>query len=136
MDWRININDMSSFFLFEASGDSEGDSDHFGDSEFLAMCNGFSFARDDDEESCSCDASVVLCSDDELDDDCEIEQDFSDSYMMRLSGATSEYVPGDEGEESSFRVGVDEGRSSTVMVMDEMERNRLFWETCLEIGHP
>ncbi|KAA8548533.1 hypothetical protein F0562_000200 [Nyssa sinensis] len=137
MAWR-NGYDLSSFLLFEASGDSEGDCNSPGDSELhiqnlFAMYYGISLAREDDAESCSLDSSETLGSHEA--NDCDYDEDFdhddhtNDSHqMMGLSEAALAFVPRKEGEEES-KVVVDRRKEK---IMDEIERNRLFWETCFE----
>ncbi|CAL5337808.1 hypothetical protein CsSME_00021102 [Camellia sinensis var. sinensis] len=163
MDWRYGNGEMSSIFLFEASGDSEGGFNHHDDLQNLfSMCHGVSKADADtdadmnaDAESCSYDSSDILGFHDEIKNFSVQDQVFSDDIrhddvdgrsgnghvhykcdcscqIEGLSGVTLEIVPRKEGEDES-RVGVHGNREEMV---DEMERNKLFWETCLEVGLP
>ncbi|XP_030532573.2 uncharacterized protein LOC115742431 [Rhodamnia argentea] len=116
--------DASSFFLFEATGDSEVDGGH---EEEVPM-------EEDDAASCSCDSSgwtgaggggvgVGGCDvaawlgdgreEDEEDEELDDEQN---SRAHQLPGA-----------EYKSRVSVE----STGELMNEMERSKLFWEACL-----
>ncbi|KAI8566124.1 hypothetical protein RHMOL_Rhmol02G0015400 [Rhododendron molle] len=130
MEWKYS-NEMSSFFLFEASGDSEGEFNHL-----------VSTAHDDDDaESCSSDPSELLgfhgglydliievdrvCGD-HIHDGGDVNIGEHDDHR------TAEISPREEGEEESKGGGAD----GSGEMLDEVERNRLFWETCLEVGLP
>lgn len=140
MSWRNN-NEIAydSFLFFEATGDSElaKDSD----------INLGNIQDSDDAESCSYDSAadhlVVLdfqedneCNKDDFSDDTDHDAEFN-SYehqwcgqMMVLSKAEEEEG---EGEVESRRAG---NRNVDILMVDEMEKNRIFWETCLQVGYP
>lgn len=111
-----NVIDVSSFFLFEATGDSESDFEP-------------GMAADvekDDAESCICD----LYDTDRVEDDDE----FVDQWFPK------DVDDGDDDEDDDDdEVTVDQCWISDKMVsvdsggelMDESEKNRLFWEACL-----
>lgn len=129
MEWKYS-NEMSSFFLFEASGDSEGEFNHL-----------VSTAHDDDDaESCSCDSSELLGFRGGVYDMIEVDlvcgDPIHDGGGVDIGGhddhRTAEISPREEGEEESKSGGAD----GIGGVVDEVERNRLFWETCLEVGLP
>ncbi|XAR54577.1 hypothetical protein NMG60_11029778 [Bertholletia excelsa] len=132
---------MSFFFRVEASGDSEGDFDCPGEFQFYFQDLFGGYEGDDDAESCNCvfhgeinglDVEAI-CNDhgDIGGGDCHMgDQSLQIEGSSRSGWRT---VLGEEGEEESRR-GVQE--RSSWEVMDEMERNRLFWETCLEEGLP
>ncbi|GFZ21859.1 hypothetical protein Acr_29g0010210 [Actinidia rufa] len=157
MDWKYS-NEVSSFFLFEASGDSEGDNlTHFDDSELylqdlFSMRHGVSIAQHDDNvdaESCSYGSVDMIGFHDEIKsvdvqiissdtnvtntnvtDDviCEHDHDLKCDF----SCTCLEVLAREEREEEA-RGDVHGTREN---VVDEVERNRLFWETCLEVGFP
>ncbi|XP_057958422.1 uncharacterized protein LOC131151191 [Malania oleifera] len=130
MEWRCII-DFSSFFLFEATGDSEAASDPLGDSK--ASSGDVDVMENDDAESCSCDVHEVSYFEDKDFDDLRIGGDDIGYYGSGGEGgldfALAEEV---EMEVESGGGGVDGSRR---MMMDEME-NKLFWEACLEVGYP
>ncbi|GMY16525.1 glutamic acid-rich protein-like [Fagus crenata] len=139
----VNVVDVSSFMLFEATGDSEADSNTIlGDiGQNISMA-------DDDAESCSYDlsddsyrASELDCDiqsyvhvdydddedDDEDDDDDDEEHEEDDeeevhSYQRWTSKQDWKLM----GHQKSS-VSVDTSKE----LMNEAERSRLFWEACL-----
>ncbi|MBA0709324.1 hypothetical protein Golax_024362 [Gossypium laxum] len=147
---RSKAVDVSSFLLFEATGDSES-----GCSSDPAMVDishdddGDDDDDDDDAESCSCDtapdvvhgvreiggslknkfANVVEGVDDEDDDDDD------DGVVEQKEGQL--YKKGCRDDERIKGVGVGKEKKSSSSAenssetMNEMEKNRLFWETCL-----
>ncbi|KAL8100312.1 hypothetical protein AgCh_032530 [Apium graveolens] len=138
MSWRYN-NEIAhdSFLFFEDTGDSE-----------LAKDSDINFANiqdSDDAESCSYDSDdhMVLdfqedneCDNDGSSDDTDHDAEF-DSYedqwcgqMMVLSKAEEEEG---EGEVESRPAG---NRNVDILIVNEMEKNRIFWETCLQVGYP
>ncbi|XP_021621853.1 uncharacterized protein LOC110621882 [Manihot esculenta] len=120
MDTKKDV-DLSSFLLVEASGDSESDFD---------PNSAIKDHVDDDAQSCSCDVS---------------------DYYSRVTEVQQESVHGvddhhkEVGKEQEDEVhgyqewanGLTVNQKSCVSVestnesMNEMEKNRLFWETCL-----
>ncbi|XAR57142.1 hypothetical protein NMG60_11025178 [Bertholletia excelsa] len=143
------MSELSSFFLLEASGDSEGDL-HLENSYFYSLHNLFSMTRDDDAESCNCDSAEVPRSSMTGDDDAEScdcdsvemlgsqsqDHEMKTEFGVQASsgnGSKDDRGRTDQGEEGGSRVcGVDESKEA----MKEEERNKLFWETCLEVGLP
>ena len=132
--------DVSSFLLFEASGDSEQLESDPG--------YGIDLDKDDDAESCSCEFSENVCpvDDDDDDDDDDEELDCLDSRCY------DDYYHDHEDEEdgndqalTSKPMGLQRlgfgsmsgTRKSGVCVdsskgaSSEMEKSRLFWEACL-----
>ncbi|GFZ08949.1 hypothetical protein Acr_20g0007570 [Actinidia rufa] len=152
MDWKYS-NDVSSFFLFEASGDSEGDFTHIDDSELylqdlFSTCHGVAITYDDDDnddaESCSYDSVDRIGFHDEIKSTFDAQVIFSDTHVTDddidehdhlkcdFSCTCFEILAREEREEEA-RGGVPGSKEN---VVDEVERNRLFWETCLEVGLP
>ncbi|MBA0736847.1 hypothetical protein Gogos_010337 [Gossypium gossypioides] len=142
---RSKAVDVSSFLLFEATGDSES-----GCSSDPAMVDiSHDDDGDDDAESCSCDtapdvvhgvreiggslknkfANVVEGVDDEDDDD--------DDDGVVEQKEVQLYKKGCRDDERIKGVGVGKEKKSSSSAenssetMNEMEKNRLFWETCL-----
>ncbi|GMI76062.1 hypothetical protein like AT3G62990 [Hibiscus trionum] len=151
---RSDVVDVSSFLLFEATGDSESGCNS---DPAIADTNGEHHdgngdcGYDDDAESCSCDTvsgslpgvretvslenkfvnvgGDVDVDDDGDDDDGVVEQREAQLYKkccrddQRVNGA---FVVAKENKPSSA-VSVENSNES----MNEMEKNRLFWEACL-----
>ncbi|XVF14333.1 hypothetical protein REPUB_Repub09cG0050400 [Reevesia pubescens] len=135
MENKNGIMDVSCFLLVEDSGDSE-------------QCQSMEIAADDDNheddaESCSCD--TISTDQRALDDFYEVilqlDQDFIDCNEA-VTGRSScnkwfidealGYISADEhAEYQEPRFGTNLSRE----VMDGME-DRLFWETCMEVGYP
>ncbi|XAR54580.1 hypothetical protein NMG60_11029781 [Bertholletia excelsa] len=123
MDMRY-CKEMSFFFRVEASGDSEEDFDCLGEFQFYFQDLFGWYEGDDDAESCNCvfhgeinGLVVEAMSDDHSDvggDDCHMGD-----QNIQIEGES--------------RSGV---HKSSWEAMDEIERNRLFWETCLQEGLP
>lgn len=132
MEWKYN-NEVSSFFLFEASGDSEGDFNHL-------VSSAHHDNDDDDAMSCSCDSTELLGFHGDINNLIEVDQVCSghvrdggdDDDTGGHDHRTVEILPREEGEEESKGGGANGSRE----MVDEVERNRLFWETCLEVGLP
>ncbi|CAL0300559.1 unnamed protein product [Lupinus luteus] len=123
--------DFSSYILFEESGDSEADCD--------SMMNGKLYEREivddhdcDDALSCSYDGSDA-CNSDELiniescDDEDGDEKKEDEELVDGVYGAS--YCEDDEMQEETQKSYV--SSNSNQEFVDEMEKNRLFWETCL-----
>ncbi|KAH1107192.1 hypothetical protein J1N35_010960 [Gossypium stocksii] len=145
---RSKVVDVSSFLLFEATGDSE--SGCSSDPAMVDISHDDDGDDDDDAESCSCDtapdvvhgvrevggslknkfANVVEGADDEDDDDDDddgvVEQ--KEVQLYKKSCRDDERIKG-------VGVGKEKKSSSSAEnsseTMNEMEKNRLFWETCL-----
>ena len=118
--------DFSSYMLFEATGDSEADVDPIVDE--IA----YEISRDDDDaQSCSYDRSenCINIGDEikEFDSCCvdnEKKEDNDDGEEVGVYGIS--YCEDDEIQNYQKSV-VDPGKES----LDEMEKNRQFWEACL-----
>ncbi|KAB2069959.1 hypothetical protein ERO13_A08G116000v2 [Gossypium hirsutum] len=145
---RSKVVDVSSFLLFEATGDSES-----GCSSDPAMVDisHDDDGDDDDAESCSCDiapdvvhgvgevggslknkfANVVEGVNDEDDDDDDdgvVEQ--KEVQLYKKSCRDDQRIKGvGVGKEKKSSSSAENSNSSETM--NEMEKNRLFWETCL-----
>lgn len=140
-----NVVNVSSFFLFEeATGDSD-ETNH--NSKPTTANDNIGVAMDDDDaESCSWDLSD---SHNQLDDD-DGHDDVHDDHKERRK----EEEDGDEEEDAeissaynqkwdekrSIGISIDNHQKSSVSVdstkddfesLNEMEKNRLFWEACL-----
>ncbi|XWS76483.1 hypothetical protein CRYUN_Cryun01aG0180200 [Craigia yunnanensis] len=135
MDIKSIVVDVSSFFLFEATGDSEAGC-------FDPAMSVINHAEDDDAESCSCDTTSdflpgvrelnsleeKLANVDDYNEDEEdgevVEQKEVHLYKKcrddkRINGVVAK-------EKKLSAVSVD-----STETMNEMEKNRLFWEACL-----
>ncbi|KAJ9171893.1 hypothetical protein P3X46_015195 [Hevea brasiliensis] len=125
--------DLSSCLLLEASGDSEVDFD-----PNLAIND----LVDDDAESCSCDVSDYYSCVGDLSNACEVEQ-ASVTHVVddhkEVEEEQEDEIQEDEvhGYHQEWANGLTLNQKSCVSVesindqMNEMEKNRLFWETCL-----
>ncbi|KAF7818253.1 phosphopantothenoylcysteine decarboxylase subunit VHS3 [Senna tora] len=119
--------DFSSYFLFEATGDSEALSD--------PIMDDVAFSDDDDDaQSCSYDASEThnvskvingYVSHHELDDD-EKKEDEEVCFYGR-----SYYEDDDDDEIQQPHKSSESVDSSSESLVDEIEKNRRFWEACL-----
>ncbi|MBA0826478.1 hypothetical protein Goarm_011324 [Gossypium armourianum] len=144
---RSKAVDVSSFLLLEATGDSE--SGCSSDPAMVDISHDDDDDDDDDAESCSCDtapdvvhgvreiggslknkfANVVEGVDDEDDDD--------DDDGVVEQKEVQLYKKGCRDDERIKGVGVGKEKKSSSSAenssetMNEMEKNRLFWETCL-----
>lgn len=142
MSWMESV-DVYSCMMFEAAGDSEADSDinHLGLSDDGACLN------DDDAMSCSCDGELRdrLPSGDNVDeekqatdhdkvykvyddgDDDEDEEDDAVNQILKPKTNSSRHVKS-QGTNQDFWVCSD---STMLKLMDDKDRDKLFWETCL-----
>ncbi|KAI4301333.1 hypothetical protein L6164_034621 [Bauhinia variegata] len=131
---RKDIEDVSAYMLFEATGDSEVDYNPIMDDDVA-----HEFPRnvvdddDDDAESCSYDASEI----------CDIGK--LNGYESCDGDGDAKNEDEEEKEEEALVYGIsyctDEEHSiskpsavdsvSEQEVVDEREKNRLFWEACL-----
>lgn len=130
----VNVLDVSSFLLFEATGDSEDDCDPImGDiGRDIAMA-------DDDAESCSYDLSDSPRVE-EL-DDCDLQQYVHDKYKEDDGHEEDEDQEGHSyqiwGGEHDWKLTGCSKKSrgpsvdSSKELMTEEEKSRLFWEACL-----
>ncbi|KAK3039045.1 hypothetical protein RJ639_027530 [Escallonia herrerae] len=133
--------ELSQFFLFEASGDSEAASDDPGDAQadtpnLFWTCHNASIAREDDAESFSCDSRDIYdCDDHDFTESTEEDDDLDERPTHAARGSSKgSNVSREEGEEESRNAGTD-GITNRICEGDETESNRLFWETCLEVGY-
>ncbi|KAL6339749.1 hypothetical protein AAG906_034835 [Vitis piasezkii] len=128
--------DVSSFLLFEASGDSEQLESDPG----MAVSEHGIDVDKDDAESCSCDLSESVVQIDEFDgfdaegydDYCDVEEEEEEEDGNDQTWTSKPVGP------QRFAVGLTSGdRKSSVCVDStegegkEMEKSRLFWEACL-----
>ncbi|KAE8691903.1 Detected protein of unknown function [Hibiscus syriacus] len=119
MDHENGLVDVSPFFLFEHSGDSELDSESSSD---ITMATAVIGGDEDDAESCSCD----MIGTERLDDFYEV--------ILRLLDDEEEESIGCDDED---RIKEEPGSGIDLCGegMDRME-DRLFWETCMAVGYP
>ncbi|CAL5357561.1 unnamed protein product [Camellia sinensis] len=134
---EMNVVDVSSFMLLEATGDSEVDSelnmdvaaDHDADDD------------DDDAQSCSCDL-LDYCGPefdyDHLgnahDQDLHFDDDDDEGEVIDQDWTDDDNDDDDQvGLSSTAKAGLHKKSSvdSNMELMNEMEKNRLFWEACL-----
>ncbi|KAJ4955170.1 hypothetical protein NE237_011953 [Protea cynaroides] len=114
--------DVSSFFLFEATGDSESNSD---------FINEISKTDDNDAESC--------CQDQDSDLEDNNYQSFDqENYSSSLENESPEEVILDLEMDSKHYVGEEQARATVdakengeLLVLNEKETNKLFWKKCL-----
>ncbi|EEF45462.1 uncharacterized protein LOC8262368 [Ricinus communis] len=135
MERKNRVVDLSSFLLVEGTADSEADC------EFLKLCQDAIMICDydgdpeDDAESCSCDTSEVLESNDDQDCRDSDEADNKDCHGKQswckiwLENEELEYMSTEDGEATS------DGTNLSKKIIDQME-DRHFWETCLAVGYP
>jgi len=138
MDRKKNSGDFFSCGLYEATGDSEAD---ICDPNINMDCDIARSVYDDDNDdamSCSYDGSAVnehdqsWCDDDDekrLEDDEEEEKDvvYGTSYCSENDDDDKKNEIHDQHKKKKCYVSFDLGHES----MDEMEKNRRFWEACL-----
>nr|GMD23615.1 CBL-interacting serine/threonine-protein kinase 7-like [Ipomoea batatas] len=122
--------DVSRFFLFEVTGDS---------SEVISSSVTEDFWADDDAQSCSCDSSDAqsirlfsgeeerlgssCCVENDGDDEEEEEEDGDEVNQSENRGGVG---PQQKQNESSSKV-----QGGSVELVNEKDRDRLFWEACL-----
>ncbi|KAM3687552.1 hypothetical protein ACJW31_10G084000 [Castanea mollissima] len=141
-----NVVDVSSFLLFEATGDSEGDCNTIKGGGDDKIGQDIAMADDDDAESCIFDLSdfprvsevddsdIQPCVHDDDDDDGggdddddeEEDEDEDKDEVLSYRKSTGKQDWKLMGHQKSS-VSVDTSKDS----MNEAERSRLFWETCL-----
>ncbi|KAK7270231.1 hypothetical protein RIF29_23232 [Crotalaria pallida] len=126
--------DFSSYILFEATGDSEADFD-----PMMGGTYAYEHGRDEDDDddddalSCSYDVSdICIASEVNMYDESSCDGDVDDEKKEdeEIDGAYgASYCEDDEMQEENQRsyVSFDSSQDS----VDEMEKNRLFWEACL-----
>ncbi|PPS20041.1 hypothetical protein GOBAR_AA00533 [Gossypium barbadense] len=130
---RSKVVDVSSFLLFEATGDSES-----GCSSDPAMVDisHDDDGDDDDAESCSCDIAP-----DVVHGVGEVGGSLKNKFANVVEGVNDEDDDDDDDGVGGAKGGVGVGKekkssssaenSNSSETMNEMEKNRLFWETCL-----
>jgi len=109
----------SSYLLIEASGDSEADWNPYTKGEHA----------DDDAQSCIYDSSEI-CNASELngyDESWNIDDDVEDEKKDDVIHHGTSYCDDDDMQHQKSCVSDDSGQE----LVDEMEKNRLFWEACL-----
>ncbi|GKV12036.1 hypothetical protein SLEP1_g23240 [Rubroshorea leprosula] len=132
-----NMVDVSSFFLFEATGDSEAG---VSDPGMPVVYHSDEDDGDEDAESCICDGSDLpvvnkIYGGDHALRGCDAEEE-DDEEEENGEVVEQEEVQGCQKWRSDQRIGSPEEQKSTVSVdskktMNERERSKLFWETCL-----
>lgn len=162
-EWNSYINsnssglvDVSSFWLFESTGDSEFDSNICSTSDDLPIPSHQRFLEDDDAQSCSYDEDMDLDfkieNDDNDDDDGDVDANSrcSSGFHHKSIGWNSNIEDEDEDDEDEGGVveqrwmnnGVNRSNEklksnvcSSVVVDCELksqkDKDKLFWETCL-----
>lgn len=142
---EMNVVDVSSFMLLEATGDSEVDSELNMD---VAADHGADDDDDDDAQSCSCDLldycgpefdydhlghahdqDLHFDHDDHFDDDEDEGEVIDQDWTHDDNDDDDDQV----GLSSTAKAGLHKKSSvdSNMELMNEMEKNRLFWEACL-----
>ncbi|KAL3505800.1 hypothetical protein ACH5RR_031182 [Cinchona calisaya] len=145
MDWR-NTNEWQHFlFLLEASGDSEGNPNSLGNPEtnifissniiWMNILGGLPLASDDqdDAESSSCDDSnyaMMINSNESREFD---GQDFGESNDA--GNESPEGLVSSKEVQQKSRIGTST-ESISRELDEEIEGDKLFWETCLAAGFP
>ncbi|KAE9589217.1 hypothetical protein Lal_00000247 [Lupinus albus] len=114
--------DFSSCIIFEASGDSEAYCDNMMGGYIYEDDNDLDYDNDDDALSCCYDGSDICNAADEFNMYGEPCDDADD--RKEVEGGAS-YCEDDEIHKSYV------SSDSSQKFMDEMEKNRLFWEACL-----
>lgn len=137
----------SNIFLLEASGDSQSDSKiHLGNSqENLDEAN--NIVEDDDAESCSHESKDILGNSQEVisafeeqDEEHSLndEKQENEGYHCCRKEESFQFF-GESMEEKEEDISSNNIIAKSTMVPnveEEVERNRLFWETCFEEGYP
>ncbi|XVE73232.1 hypothetical protein DITRI_Ditri11bG0100600 [Diplodiscus trichospermus] len=140
MDIKSKVVDVTSFLLFEATGDSEA-----GYFDPAMSINHADQDDDDDAESCSCDTTSGF-----LPSSVREFNSLEDKKLLANVGDDDDHHEDDEDGEvvdqkavhlykkcrDDQRIMAKEKKSSAVSVdststVNEMEKNRLFWEACL-----
>lgn len=152
MDWRNwnnNVVDVSSFMLFESTGDSEADSDLNMVANSLSDDNmGVTYEVDDALSCCSdsCESSVRDYNDDhdqeyaQFSNKKEQHYDYNPRYRDRNDDEEEEdkddaidqdWTSGKEGFVLARKKKSNVYEDSTMEPMKKEEKDKLFWETCL-----
>ncbi|KAK2457261.1 hypothetical protein QL285_004556 [Trifolium repens] len=144
MDRKMKSNDIFSYVRFEASGDSEVDNncDDFNMNMDWEIERPLVYDDNDDALSCSYDDSASAAADDDDDHDQSYDEHHDDDEERDVVGYGTSYCEEDDDDEVNNDQQYDEKRKKKSYVcnfdsdgressMDEMEKNRLFWEACL-----
>ncbi|KAK4372534.1 hypothetical protein RND71_007918 [Anisodus tanguticus] len=133
MDFHGNGSEKcSNYFLSEASGDSHQSDNSKVDQENFDEAN---VVEDDDAESSSYESKdnlgnsqeVITSGFEELICSNEEEEEEYDGHKVLKESKEEKEQEQDGSSSYGYRA---------VNVEDEVERNRLFWETCFEVGYP
>lgn len=125
---------FSNIFPVEASGDSHDQSDNSKIHQEKSQQN-IDHEVEDDAESSNYKTkdnlgnSQQVISDFEEDNYDKEEQDDGQNCSTKEENTCKDFVEEKEEEQVS-------SRSMATNVEDEVERNRLFWQTCFEVGYP
>ncbi|GMH02653.1 hypothetical protein Nepgr_004492 [Nepenthes gracilis] len=137
MDHTKKVVDLSSFLLLEAAGDSEADFDpwaamNVGHGGAAAGDHGDEEEEDDDDaESCSYDACEDASHAYEVKDLCNDSGVCDDDGIHHIS-AGDEMIEGeDRTSEVASTADSHSWRDASKEKVSEMDKNKLFWETCL-----
>ncbi|GAU30674.1 hypothetical protein TSUD_38980 [Trifolium subterraneum] len=142
MDRKKNTNDFFSYVRFEASGDSEADNncDDFNMNMDWEIARSLVYDDDDNDDAMSC--SYDENDNDEHDDDEEEISEYDDEEIRDDVVYGTSYCEEDDDDDEvnndeqyekkkkkkSYVSNFDSGGRES---MDEMEKNRRFWEACL-----
>ncbi|KAG2697248.1 hypothetical protein I3843_07G097000 [Carya illinoinensis] len=140
MDVRNHLVDVSSFFLFEATGDSQDNCDPAAEGDVghvdIAMADDdaesfsydmFDALRDNELEDCDPQAFVLHESSDDEDDDAGHEEEVEEEEAHSCQTWNSEHNWNPTGHQKSG-ASVDSRKDQ---LMTEAEKSRRFWEACL-----
>ncbi|XP_043720929.1 uncharacterized protein LOC122668428 [Telopea speciosissima] len=120
-DWKHRV-DVSSFFLFEATGDSESNQDDSG-RDILEV---------DDNDAESCCSGLCGSMDDFMGFD---DKEYYYYYTCSQENESSEEVVMEFNKQEPQAKGVSTGdanENGELLVLNEMEKNKLFWKNCLD----
>lgn len=139
MDLKVTTTfDISSYLLFEATGDSEAEAQISDDAHDYALA-----LSDDDAQSCCYDQSEAhnvgeevingYVSYDEPDDDDEMKEDSNEHENGNKEACvygTSYYIEEEDDDDDEIQQH-HKSTNKPVDSVDEIEKNRRFWEDCL-----
>nr|GLL33120.1 CBL-interacting serine/threonine-protein kinase 7-like [Ipomoea trifida] len=120
--------DVSRFFLFEVTGDS---------SEVVSSSVTEDFWADDDAQSCSCDSSdaqsIRLFSGEEerLGSSCIVENDGDEEEEDEDGDEVNQSENRGVGPQLKQKESSSKVQGGSVELVNEKDRDRLFWEACL-----
>ncbi|XP_028762301.1 uncharacterized protein LOC114720772 [Neltuma alba] len=133
MDMKGTV-DVSCYLRFEATGDSEASCDPIKDPNIACR---ISICDDDDAQSCCYDSSESVNSDQLINgyepDEKRIEDEDEEEVCVYGTTYREEEEEDDDDDDCEIQVQkkVRVCGDSGPKKMDEMEKNRLFWEACL-----